>query len=144
MRRSTKAALMALLLAVAPTVSAAQPPDRGKPDKAKKEKKQEREDLKDAQAVVSLIAGGIGANEARKLAVDLGIAGQKELPPGIRKNLAKGKPLPPGISKSKAPSSLLGKLPKHDGFEWRMAGTDLLLVSKSDKVVSDVLKDVFK
>ena len=145
MKRFKLSIVVPLLVWIVPAGGlAAQPPDKGKPDKAKNEKKEDREDLKDAQAVVSLIAAAVGAEDARRFAVDTQLAGQKELPPGVRKNLAKGKPLPPGIGKTKVPSSLLKKLPSHKGFEWRMAGTDLLLVSVANEVVSDVVKDVFK
>ena len=58
-----------------------------------------------------------------------------------RQNLARGKPLPPGIAK-KLDSRLLGQLPRYEGYEWRQAGTDLILVAIASGVIYEVLNDV--
>ena len=94
----------------------------------------------------SLVTAGITAAIARQYALDSGVksGSYKPLPPGIQKNLARGKPLPPGIAKKHAPSSMLGRLPQHPGYEWQMAGTDLVLVQIGTAIVADVLKDVFR
>jgi Ni/Co efflux regulator RcnB len=42
------------------------------------------------------------------------------------------------------PASFLKKLPSDPGYEWNMMGTDLVLVGKTDKLVKEVVKDVFK
>ncbi|QVM93459.1 RcnB family protein [Pseudomonas entomophila] len=63
------------------------------------------------------------------------------LPPGVQKNLERGKPLPPGIAK-KLDSRLLGRLPHYDGYEWRQAGADLLLVTIATGVIYEVLHSV--
>ncbi|MDR0207595.1 MAG: anti-virulence regulator CigR family protein [Pseudomonas putida] len=63
------------------------------------------------------------------------------LPPGVRKNLARGKPLPPGIAK-KLDGRLIGRLPHYDGYEWRQAGTDLLLVTIATGLIYEVLTNV--
>lgn len=52
----------------------------------------------------------------------------QSLPPGIRKNLARGKPLPPGIAK-RFDNRLLGQLPRYEGYEWQQVGTDVVLVT---------------
>lgn len=90
-----------------------------------------------------LVYAGISAALAREYALDYGFGGYSALPPGIRKNLARGKPLPPGIAKKMVPGSMLGRLPRHPGYEWRIAGTDLILVSVATAVVADILYDVF-
>ncbi|MCO8309689.1 anti-virulence regulator CigR family protein [Pseudomonas mandelii] len=64
------------------------------------------------------------------------------LPPGIQKNLARGKPLPPGIAK-KLDGRLLGRLPHYDGYEWRQAGTDLILVAIATGIIYEVLNGAF-
>lgn len=64
------------------------------------------------------------------------------LPPGIQKNLARGKPLPPGIAK-KLDGRLLGQLPHYDGYEWRQAGTDLILVAIASGIIYEVLNGAF-
>ena len=65
------------------------------------------------------------------------------LPPGIAKNLARGKPLPPGIAKSRMPGPFVADLPHHDGYEWRQAGADLVLVASASLVISDIVENVF-
>ncbi|UDF36379.1 UNVERIFIED_ORG: anti-virulence regulator CigR family protein [Shinella sp. XGS7] len=81
--------------------------------------------------------------QARSLAVQGGFTGYKPLPPGIRKNLARGKPLPPGIAKKAAPPALLRQLPQRPGYEWQVCGTDLVLVAVGTLIVAEVLKSVF-
>ena len=66
------------------------------------------------------------------------------LPPGIRKNLARGKPLPPGLAKKQVAPELTERLPHYDGYEWVRVGTDLVLVGIVSGVVSDLVRDVFR
>ena len=82
-------------------------------------------------------------DQARRYATDGGFYGYQPLPPGIRKNLARGKPLPPGIAKKYAPAPMVTRLPVHPGHEWRVVGTDLVLVAIATAVVVDILVDVF-
>ena len=90
-----------------------------------------------------LVSAGISFGDARRLAIDEGLTGMKPLPPGIRKNLARGKPMPPGIAKTRMPNSYINQLPRHPGYEWQQAGSDLLLVVTGSLVISDVLEGVF-
>lgn len=69
------------------------------------------------------------------------IGNASALPPGIQKNLARGKPLPPGIAK-KFDNRLIGKLPHYDGYEWKQAGTDVVLVAIATGIVYEVLRNV--
>ena len=85
----------------------------------------------------------VSFDQARRYAMDTGAHGYKPLPPGIRKNLARGKPLPPGIAKRYAPAPMVSRLPVHPGHEWRVVGTDLVLVAVATAVVVDILIDVF-
>ena len=89
------------------------------------------------------ITASITAGQARTIARDVGAVGYKPLPPGIRKNLARGKPLPPGIAKKYAPAPMVSRLPVYAGHEWRVVGTDLVLVAIATAVVVDVLLNVF-
>lgn len=93
-----------------------------------------------------LAFAGITVAAASLLVDDLNIprSNYKPLPPGIRKNLARGKPLPPGIASQSLPGSYISRLPVHAGYEWIGAGTDLLLVEAGSRVIADVLVDVFK
>ncbi|XQE65932.1 anti-virulence regulator CigR family protein [Pseudomonas sp. P3C3] len=65
----------------------------------------------------------------------------QSLPPGIRKNLARGKPLPPGIAK-RFDNSLLGQLPRYDGYEWRQVGTDVVLVTLATGLIYEIIENV--
>lgn len=64
------------------------------------------------------------------------------LPPAIQKNLARGKPKPPGIVK-KLDGRLLDRLPHYDAYEWRQAGTDLILVAIASGLIYEVLNGAF-
>lgn len=134
------------LLAHNPAI--ADPPQgRGNPNKAGHSK--DAQNLSNPQndsvkVAINLVAAGITALAARDLAVNAGATGYKPLPPGIAKNLARGKPLPPGIAKRYVPGSMLGRLPQHPGYEWRVAGADLILVAIQTAIVADVLHGVFK
>jgi hypothetical protein len=89
------------------------------------------------------VSAGISFGDARQLAVNHGMTGTKPLPKGIRKNLERGKPMPPGIANTRMPGSFVNQLPDHEGYEWRQAGSDLLLVASGSLVIADVLENVF-
>ncbi|CAI0843495.1 anti-virulence regulator CigR family protein [Serratia proteamaculans] len=90
-----------------------------------------------------LVSVSISRDRARSLAQNYGLTGYGSLPPGIAKNLARGKPLPPGIAKKMVPSSMLRDLPYYPGYEWRIAGDDLVLVALSTALVASVINGVF-
>lgn len=82
--------------------------------------------------------------DARRLAQTHNLTGYESLPPGIRKNLARGKPLPPGLARKAVPGPMLESLPVIGGHEWQMAGQDLVLVSLGTQLVVEVLNNVFQ
>ena len=130
----------AAFLAIAPLQ--ADPPDnKGKSGKANSEQKKHDDDIDIDLSV--LVTAGISVGDARNLATRYGLTGSKPLPPGIRKNMARGKPMPPGIQKTRMPDSFLGELPRHKGYEWQQAGSDLVLVAAGSLIISDVLEGVF-
>ncbi|KDD46362.1 hypothetical protein L532_1315 [Bordetella bronchiseptica OSU095] len=94
----------------------------------------------DGGVSIELRHAGITISTARGYAVEYGVTGYGSLPPGIRKNLARGKPLPPGIAKKALPPSMLARLPVYPGYEWRVAGSDLVLVALAGAVVADVFR----
>jgi Ni/Co efflux regulator RcnB len=61
------------------------------------------------------------------------------LPPGIARNLARGKPLPPGIAKRSLPPDLLARLPRYDGYNYYMVGSDVVLVAIATGIILDIL-----
>jgi len=66
------------------------------------------------------------------------------LPPGIRRNLARGKPLPPGIAKRFAPSNLSQRVRMPLGYQLVEAGHDLLLVNVATNLIHDILLGVVR
>jgi Ni/Co efflux regulator RcnB len=65
------------------------------------------------------------------------------LPPGIRKNLARGKPLPPGIAKKMNPD-FARQLPNYPGYEWRQVGSDAALIDITSGIVREIMRDVLR
>ncbi|MEM8207472.1 anti-virulence regulator CigR family protein [Morganella morganii] len=82
--------------------------------------------------------------QARRLASESGLPGYHALPRGIAKNLARGKPLPPGIAKRSVPAHMRDRLPYYPGYEWKIAGDDLVLIALSTAVVTYIINDVFE
>lgn len=72
------------------------------------------------------------------------VSGAKALPPGIRRNLARGKPLPPGIAKKVAPTELVSALSLPRGYEVVEVGLDVFIVEAATAVVHDILTDVIR
>lgn len=67
----------------------------------------------------------------------------RDLPPGMQKRLARGKPLPPGIAKQ-FPNELRGRMPHRPGYDYRVVGSDVMLVEVATGVIVDLLKDVMR
>ena len=120
------------------------PSDKGQKGKDKGSDKSGNGGVEYALDLSLLVSAGISVGDARRLAVNEGLTGMKSLPPGIRKNLARGKPMPPGIAKTRMPGSYVNQLPTHEGYEWIQAGSDLVLVVTGTLVISDVLEGVFR
>ena len=141
---SLSCAILTAVLALAAPAHAAPPEGKGKPDHAGQGHGKNK-DSRDSNGSVSvtLSTAGISISTARGYAVQAGATGYGSLPPGIRKNLARGKPMPPGIAKKMVPGAMLARLPVHPGYEWRVAGSDLILVAIATAVVADVLTGVF-
>lgn len=66
------------------------------------------------------------------------------LPPGIAKNLMRGKPLPPGIAKVYLPNDLNKLLVVYPGYDYLVAGKDVLLVNRSTQIIADILYNVLR
>lgn len=128
----------ALSLACAPAL-ASKPEHKGKPEKAQHSQSSSGASSSDTLS----ISLGISFDGARQLAVESGATGYSSLPPGIRKNLARGKPLPPGIAKKAVPATMLSRLPQHPGYEWLVVGNDLVEVAISTSLIANVLSGVF-
>lgn len=65
------------------------------------------------------------------------------LPPGIRKQIARGKGLPPGLRHDPLPAELERRLePLPDGYVRLRVGTDVVLFDTRGRVVLDLLRDL--
>lgn len=71
------------------------------------------------------------------------IDADSSLPPGIRKNLARGKPLPPGIAK-KFDNRVRSKLPDYPGYDWRQVGTDAVLIDATTGIVEAIIANALR
>jgi hypothetical protein len=65
------------------------------------------------------------------------------LPPGIRKQIARGKGLPPGLDRQPLPADLERHLsPLPDGYVRLRIGTDVVLFDTRGQVVLDLVRDL--
>jgi Ni/Co efflux regulator RcnB len=71
------------------------------------------------------------------------IEADTSLPPGIRKNLARGKPLPPGIAK-KFDGRVNSRLPSYPGYDWRQVGTDAVLINTTNGIVEAIIDNILR
>lgn len=131
-------------LAVTAATHSAPPEGKGRPDKGSRHEQRNHDDREGGAALRQLVTVPISAGDARRVAEQFNLVGYSSLPPGIRKNLARGKPLPPGLARQVAPQPMLERLPRYDGYEWQVAGADLVLVSIANAVIAEVLTDVFR
>ena len=97
-----------------------------------------------AQMEVEVIFSTQERAQIREFYVSHGTPSVRALPPGIRKNLARGKPLPPGIAKKTLPAQLESALPLRDGYQRVQVGVDVLLVEIATGIIHDVLMDVIR
>ena len=68
----------------------------------------------------------------------------KALPPGTRKNLARGKSMPPGIAKRFPPDALRSSLSIPERYHVIEVGLDVFLVEVATGIIHDVLMDVIR
>ena len=141
--------LLPLLLSPLALSALANPPE-GRGHGKGRNKHEDREDRQDGPNVSvrgdagGLVSVNISVGDARLWVREAGIRERyADLPPGIRKNLARGKPLPPGIAKRLPPPALQQRLPQYPGYEWQVCGKDLVLVAATTLVVAAVLNAVF-
>jgi Ni/Co efflux regulator RcnB len=121
------------------------PEDKGKKDKVKVEKQEPGKKSDHQEGGTAVVPfDDIRFEDVRRIAVANHCAGYESLPPGIRKNLARGKALPPGIAKKVVPDPVFRTLPVYPGYEWRVYGTDLVLVSIATDIIEIVVAGVFR
>lgn len=143
MVRILAAILILLLAAAGPALAQGKGKGNGKPDN----------DTTTEGVIEGVTTGVLGAvlnNDERRIIRDYfgehpKAAGKvKELPPGIRKKIARGGAMPPGIAKQVLPDGLHRQLPARDGYDYEIVGTDVVLVETATRVIVDVLRDVLR
>ena len=140
------ACILCVICITLTSITSADPPeDKGKKEKMKVEK-QEPGNKSDYQkgGTAAVHFDDVRFDDIRRIAVANHCTGYESLPPGIRKNLARGKALPPGIAKKVVPDPVFRELPRYPGYEWRVHGTDLVLVSIATEIIEKVVGDVFQ
>ncbi|WCM51529.1 RcnB family protein [Pseudomonas sp. WJP1] len=61
-------------------------------------------------------------------------------PPGI--HLERGRPLPHGYYGERLDNRALSRLPYYQGYEWRRAGSDIVLIAMGSGIVYEILEGV--
>jgi hypothetical protein len=72
-----------------------------------------------------------------------GLSG-RPLPPGLQKHIDRTGRLPPGLEKRRLPGDLLGRLPRRTGQDYRVVGTDIVLIETATSVILDIIKGVLR
>lgn len=143
------AAVLVLLLAAAgPALAQGKSNGKGKGNPGKPDN-----DITSEEVIEGVTAGVLGSvlnDDERRIIRDYfgehpKAAGKvKELPPGIRKKIARGGAMPPGIAKQALPDGLHRRLPPRDGYDYEIVGSDVVLVESATRVIVDVLRDVLR
>ncbi len=142
------AAALALLMAAATPALADQGKGKGKGKAGKPADGVTTEDV--VEGVTAGVLGAVLSDEEKRTIRGYfqdhpGAAGKvKELPPGIRKKIARGGAMPPGIAKQALPDGLHRRLPAREGQDYEIVGNDVVLVETATRVIVDVLKDVLR
>ncbi|HLO96872.1 MAG TPA: anti-virulence regulator CigR family protein [Burkholderiaceae bacterium] len=141
--------LLPLLLPILALPALAKPPEghghgKGHNKHEDRDERQEGANVSVRGDAGGLVSVDISVGDVRVWVRESGVRERyADLPPGIRKNLARGKPLPPGIAKRLPPPALHQRLPQYPGYEWQVVGKDLVLVAATTLVVAAVLNAVF-
>ncbi len=72
-----------------------------------------------------------------------GLSG-RPLPPGLQKHIDRTGQLPPGLQKRVLPGDLRGLLPARRGQDYRVVGTDIVLIETATSVILDIIKGVLR
>ncbi len=73
-----------------------------------------------------------------------GLANRRQLPPGLRKHIQRTNRLPPGLEKRGLPSDLRGLLPRRVGQDYRVVGSDIVLIETATNIILDVMQGVLR
>ncbi len=73
-----------------------------------------------------------------------GLAKRDRLPPGLQKQIQRNGSLPPGLAKRGLPGDLRGQLPHRRGQDYRVVGSDIVLIETATNVILDVMENVLR
>ena len=73
-----------------------------------------------------------------------GLAKRDRLPPGLQKQIQRNGSLPPGLAKRGLPGDLRGQLPHRRGQDYRVVGSDIVLIETATNVILDIMKGVLR
>ena len=148
MLRIFAAVLAVFLAAAAPALAQGKSQGKGQGNSGQGKNEVTTEEV--VEGVTAGVLGAVLSDDERKIINGYfhehpdSVGKVKELPPGIRKKLARGGTLPPGIAKQVLPDGLHRQLPPRDGQHYEVIGTDVVLVETATKVIVDVLRDVLR
>ena len=84
-----------------------------------------------------------GYYEGRRANLPPGLAKKQELPPGLRKKIARKGHLPPGLEGDRLPADLEKRLSRIPEGHLRVrVGADIVLMNGKSRLILDVMKDV--
>lgn len=73
-----------------------------------------------------------------------GLAKRDRLPPGLQKQIQRNGSLPPGLAKRGLPGDLRGQLPHRRGQDYRVVGSDIVLIETATNVILDIMRGVLR
>ncbi len=122
---------------------------KGKAGKASKGKSEDVATDKAVGAVISaleraIIGDYVRKAKASKQGLPPGLAKSAHLPPGLRQHIERTGTLPPGLAKRTLPGDLRSLLPARKGTDYRVVGTDIVLIETATNVILDVMRDVLR
>ncbi len=91
----------------------------------------------------ALIGDYVQKAKASSQGLPPGLAG-RPLPPGLQKHIDRTGRLPPGLEKRRLPGGLRGLLPRRTGQDFRVVGTDIVLIETATSLILDIMQGVLR
>ncbi len=92
----------------------------------------------------ALIGDYVQKAKKSKKGLPPGLAKRSHLPPGLQKHIDRTGRLPPGLEKRTLPGDLRGLLRYRKGLDYRVVGTDIVLIETATSVILDVMQGVLR
>jgi hypothetical protein len=91
----------------------------------------------------ALIGDYVNKSRSTSQGLPPGLSG-RPLPPGLQKHIDRTGQLPPGLQKRVLPGDLRGLLPYRKGRDYRVVGTDIVLIETATNLILDIMKGVLR